>query len=173
MRNVDGIPLIINKCSFFKKAESCGILKSNILKFIGSTLRRLLKCYNGKGIRLMARLGLGLSHLLEHKFNRNFQNGIHRICSCGMDIESCPLKPEPNPNLNLTLTITLTSCREGFLRGFFLWHQFKEPLLQHLLITATNYSYISNHSYPFRILWYMIFIFRTSCFYIFLVTTKR
>ena len=36
----------------------------------------------------MARLRLALNHLLEHKFNHNFQNCINPYCSCGMDIES-------------------------------------------------------------------------------------
>ena len=36
----------------------------------------------------MARLRLALTHLIEHKFNHNFQNCINPYCSCGMDIES-------------------------------------------------------------------------------------
>ena len=79
-------------------AESSGIFKSNILKFIRLTQEVFFNCYNHKGIRLMTWLGLGLSHLREHKFNHNFQNCINPLCSCGMDIEStsrfflhCPL----------------------------------------------------------------------------------
>ena len=90
-RNVDCIPLIKIKHTFFKntffssaiiewnkldpgiwKAESLGILKSNILKFLKSTPRSFFNCYNYKGIRLMTRLRLGLSHLREHKFDHNF-----------------------------------------------------------------------------------------------------
>ena len=79
-------------------AESFGIFKSNILKFIRPTLRNLFNCYNHGGIRLMTPLRLGLSHLREHKFNHNFQNCINPLCGCGLDIEStshfflhCPL----------------------------------------------------------------------------------
>ena len=105
MRNVDCIPLIkikLFKNTFFssaiielnkldptiRNAESFGIFKSNILKFIRPTPRGFFNCYNQKGIRLMTRLRLGLSHLREHKFNHNFQNCINPLCSCGMDIES-------------------------------------------------------------------------------------
>ena len=81
-RNVDSIPLIKIKHEFFKStffpstiigwskldptirnAESFGIFKSNILKFIRPTPRSFSNCYNHKGIRLMTRLRLGLSHL--------------------------------------------------------------------------------------------------------------
>ena len=106
-RNVDSIPLIKIKRNFFKKtffpsaiiewskldptnqnAESFGIFKSNILKFIRPAPRRSFNCYNHKGIRIVARLRVGLSHLREHKFNQSFQNCINRLCSCGMDTES-------------------------------------------------------------------------------------
>ena len=49
--------------------------------------RSFLNCYNHKGIRLMTRLRVGLSHLREYKFNSNFQNSINSLSSCGMDIE--------------------------------------------------------------------------------------
>ena len=37
-----------------------------------ATPRSFFNCYNNKGIKLMTRLRLGLSHLREHKFNHNF-----------------------------------------------------------------------------------------------------
>ena len=79
-------------------AGSAGIFKSNILRFTKPTPRSFFNCYIHKGIRLMTRLCLELSHLLEHKFNDNFQNCINPLCSCSIDIEStshfflhCPL----------------------------------------------------------------------------------
>ena len=81
-----------------RNSESLGIFKSNILKFFRPTPRGFFNCHNHKGIRLMTRLRLGLSHLCEHKFNHNFQNCINLLCSCAIDIESksnfflnCPL----------------------------------------------------------------------------------
>ena len=98
-RNFDCVPLIKIKHNFFKNtwkkpdpaiqnAESLGVFKSNILKFFRPTPKGFFNCHNHKGIRLMTRLRLGLSHLCEHKFNHNFQNCINLLCSCGMDIES-------------------------------------------------------------------------------------
>ena len=59
----------------------------------------------------MTRLHLGLSHLLEHKFNRNIQNCINPRCSCGMNIEPtshffirCPLFDDKTITLLSTLS---------------------------------------------------------------------
>ena len=71
-----------------RNTGSFGIFKSNILKFIRPTPRSFFNCYNHKGIRLMTRLCLGLSHLCEHKFIHNFQNCVNLLCSCCMNIES-------------------------------------------------------------------------------------
>ena len=65
-----------------RNVKSLGIFKSNIFKFFRPTPRSFFNCYNHKEIRLMARLRLGLSHLREQKFNRNFQNCINPLCSC-------------------------------------------------------------------------------------------
>ena len=41
-----------------------------------------------KGIRLITRLQLELSHLRKHKLKYNFQNCLNPHCSCGSSIES-------------------------------------------------------------------------------------
>ena len=43
---------------------------------------------NPKGIKLITRLRLGLSHLREHKFKHSFQDTINPSCNCCQDIES-------------------------------------------------------------------------------------
>ena len=93
-------------------AESFGISKSNILKFIRPTPMSFLHCYNHKRIRLMTQLRLGLSHLREYKFNHNFQNCINSLCSCGMDIKStshfflhCPLFDDKRISWTLLSTL--------------------------------------------------------------------
>ena len=87
-----------------RKAESFGIFKRNIRKFIRPTPRSFLNCY------IHSKLRLGQSHLREHKFNHNFQNCINPLCSCGMDIEStshfflhCPLFDVKRVTLQSTL----------------------------------------------------------------------
>ena len=91
-RNADCIPLIKTKHKCFKNtffssaiiewnkqdptiwnAESLGIFRSNIFKFIRPTPRRFFNCYNHKGIRLMTRFCLGLSHLRKRKFYQVFK----------------------------------------------------------------------------------------------------
>ena len=86
MRNVDDIPFNKIKCIFFKNtffpsaviewnkldstirnAESFGIFKNNILKFIRPIPRRFFNCYNHKGIRLITRLHIAGTPILFTK----------------------------------------------------------------------------------------------------------
>ena len=123
-RNSGNIPLFNIKHSFYKSSffpssiiewnnlgpklrnsENFGIFKNNIyysyLKF---------NYCNLKGIRLITRLRLELSHLCEHKFNYNFQNCLNSLCSCGSSIEStshfllhCPIFHDKRHTLLSTL----------------------------------------------------------------------
>ena len=45
-------------------------------------------CHNPKGIRLLTRLRLGLSHFRKHKFKHSFQDCLNPLCFCGNDIET-------------------------------------------------------------------------------------
>ena len=58
----------------------------------------------------MTRLGLGLSHLREHKFKHSFQDSINPLCNCGYVAEStvhfflhCPLFTNERSTLFSTL----------------------------------------------------------------------
>ena len=44
--------------------------------------------HNPKGIKLLCRLRLGLSHLREHKFKHNFQDTLNPLCPCDVKVES-------------------------------------------------------------------------------------
>ena len=48
----------------------------------------VFRCHNLKGIKLLSRLRLGLSHLREHKFKHGFLDSLNPICSCGQNIET-------------------------------------------------------------------------------------
>ena len=51
----------------------------------------IFKCHNPKGVKLLTRLRLGLSHLREHKLKHSFQDSLNPFCSCGScgdDIET-------------------------------------------------------------------------------------
>ena len=86
-RNIHNIPLVNTKHNFFKnsfflstiiewnnldphlrKSENFSVFKSNILKFIRPSPNSVYNCHNPRGICLITRLRLGLSHLREHKF---------------------------------------------------------------------------------------------------------
>ena len=106
-RNSENIPKLRTKHDLFKfsfflsttnkwnnldpkirKSNSISIFKSNILKFIRSKPNNVYYCHNPKGIKLLTRLRLGLSHLCEHKFKHNFQDCLNPICLCGNEIEN-------------------------------------------------------------------------------------
>ena len=106
-RNFDNIPCFKIKHSFFKNSffpstiiESNNLdptlrnsksfidIKNNILKFIRTSPNTVFNCSTYKGIRLITRLPVGMSHLLEHKFKHNFQDCLNPICNSGLDIES-------------------------------------------------------------------------------------
>ena len=106
-RNALNIPLLNANHNFFKnsffpstiiewnkldpglrKAESLLLFKTNILKFKRPSPNSVYNCHNPKGLKLITRLRLGLSHLREHKFKHNFQDTINLLCSYGIDIES-------------------------------------------------------------------------------------
>ena len=71
-----------------RKSENFLVFKSNILKFIRPSPNSVYNCHNPRGICLITRLRLGLSHLREHKFKHGFQDMLNPLCSCGNDVES-------------------------------------------------------------------------------------
>ena len=71
-----------------KRSKSISIFKSNILKFIRSKPNNVYHCDNPKGIRLLTRLRLGVSHLPEHKFKHSFQDCLNTLCFCRNEIET-------------------------------------------------------------------------------------
>ena len=72
----------------YPKTESLNIFKKNILKFIRPSQNRVYNCHNPKGIKLLTRLKVGLSHLREHKFKHSFQDTLNPMCNGGEDIET-------------------------------------------------------------------------------------
>ena len=105
-RNIHNIPLVNTKHNFFKnsfflstiiewnnldphlrKSENFSVFKSNILKFIRPSPNYVYNCHNPRGICLITRLRLGLSHLREHKFKHGFQDKLNPLCSRGNDVD--------------------------------------------------------------------------------------
>ena len=44
--------------------------------------------HNPVGLKLLTRLGVGLSHLNKHKFKYSFSNYTNPLCSCSLELES-------------------------------------------------------------------------------------
>ena len=72
---------------YIRNSENLFILKKNFLKFIRPSGNSVFRCHNPKGIELLTKLRLGLSHLWEHKFKYGFLDTLNPICSCGQNIE--------------------------------------------------------------------------------------
>ena len=116
-RNIDKIPQFKVRHTFFRNSyfpsivtewnnldksirnsESFSIFKKNILQFIRPSPNSIFNCHNPKGVKLLTRLRLGLSHLRDHKFKHSFQDSLNPICNCGTNVETtthyllhCPL----------------------------------------------------------------------------------
>ena len=106
-KNTNNIPLLKVKHNFFqnsffpsaliewnkldlniRNSESLNIFKKTLLNFSRSSENTVFNCHNPKGVKLLTRLRLGLSHLREHNLKHSFQDSLNPICSCGNDIET-------------------------------------------------------------------------------------
>ena len=66
-----------------KNSSSLKIFKRALLKFIRPKAANVYKIYHLRGLKLLTRLRLGLSHLREHNFRHNFNDTIDPFCLCG------------------------------------------------------------------------------------------
>ena len=64
------------------------MFKKELLKFIRPEPNSTYNINDTKGLKLLTRLRLGLSHLGDHKFRHNFQDCVSPMCYCGQDIET-------------------------------------------------------------------------------------
>ena len=106
-RNFNNIPQFKVKHNFFQNSffpsaviewnkldlnihnsESLNVFKNSLLKFIRPPGNSVFSCHNLRGVKLLTRLRLGLSHLREHKFKHDFQYTLNPVCSCGNNIET-------------------------------------------------------------------------------------
>ena len=61
--------------------------KKKIFKFIRPSGSSVFRCHNCKGVKLVSKLRVGLSHLQEHKFKHGFLDSLNPTCSRSQDIE--------------------------------------------------------------------------------------
>ena len=73
-----------------QNSESINIFKKHLLTFIRPLPNSVFNCHNARGVKLLTRLRLGLSHLREHKFKHSFQDSLSPLCDCRQgEVESC------------------------------------------------------------------------------------
>ena len=63
-------------------------LKKELLIFVGPEPHSTYNVNDIKGLKLLTRLRLGLSHLGDHEFRLNSQDYVSPMCSCGQEIET-------------------------------------------------------------------------------------
>ena len=71
-----------------RNSESVTSFKSKILKFIRPSENSIFLCNNPKGIQLLTRSRLGLSHLRDHKFKLDFLDTLNLTCNCSQDVKT-------------------------------------------------------------------------------------
>ena len=69
--------------SNIRNSESLALFKKHILPFVIPFANSIFQCHNPKGLKLITRLRIGLSHLRFHKFKHNFQDTLNSIFNCG------------------------------------------------------------------------------------------
>ena len=78
-----------------RKSQSLPYFKNALLKVGRPTAKSFYNTNNPIGLKLLARLRLGLSQLNEHKFKHNLQDCITPLCTCSLNlfpISFCTIK---------------------------------------------------------------------------------
>ena len=71
-----------------RNSSSVYTFNKELLRFIRPEPNSTYNINDTKGLKLLTRLWLGLSHLGDHKFRRNFQDCVSPMCYCSQDIET-------------------------------------------------------------------------------------
>ena len=71
-----------------RNPSSINVVKKELLKFVRPEPNSIYNINDTKGLKLLIRLRLGLSHIGNHKFRHNFQDYVSPMCYCVQDIET-------------------------------------------------------------------------------------
>ena len=85
------VPAVIsewNSLNININSSSINVFQKELLKFIRPEPNSTYNINDTKGLNLLTRLRLGLSHLGDSKFRHNFQDYVSPMCYCGQDIET-------------------------------------------------------------------------------------
>ena len=119
------------------------------MEFIRPSPSSIFYIYNPYGVKLLTRLRLGLSRLIEHKFKHGFNETINPICICGGDIKSinhfflhCPEYCKARQTLFQSIDKMLLSQKNlNWLSYFFTVTLNATPTLMHSFSTQQLNSY--------------------------------
>ena len=71
-----------------RNSQLVSAFEKQILKFMRPSPNSTFNVHDPRGIKLLTRLRVGLSHLHEHKFRHNFQDSLDPFCNCSQHIET-------------------------------------------------------------------------------------
>ena len=147
-------------------SASYNVFKNSILKFTRPSPNKIFQCHSPKGIKLVTRLRLGISHLREHKFKHSFQDTLNPLCCCGHNIETtsyyflhCPLfHAEWSTLLNNINEIdgTVFNKSESVVTRILLYgdESFKDEVNLLILNTTIDFAFSTNRiDEPLYLLW--------------------
>ena len=77
-----------NKLALKCRKYTYNVFRNHLLKSILPLSNPIYNIHDPLGIRLLTGMRLGLNHLNEHRFNRNFENCINPLCNCTLETES-------------------------------------------------------------------------------------
>ena len=63
-----------------RSSASYNLFRNTLLKFIRPVQRKTFNINDSVGVKLLTRLHLGLSHLLEHKLRQGFRDVLNPLC---------------------------------------------------------------------------------------------
>ena len=86
------IPNVINAWSKLdsniRSSTLYNLSRNTFLKFIRPVQRKTFNNNDSVGVKLLTRLGLGFSHLCEHKFRHGFRDILNPLCPCSTETET-------------------------------------------------------------------------------------
>ena len=71
-----------------RSSVSYNLFRNTLLKFIRPLQRKTFNINDSVGVKLLTRLRLGFSHLLEHMFRHGFRDILNPFCSCSIEAET-------------------------------------------------------------------------------------
>ena len=70
-----------------RNSESMSVFKNKLLSFIHPVQTKIYNIFDTRDLTFLTHLRLGLSHLQEHRFRHNVQDGLSPLCSCSLKIQ--------------------------------------------------------------------------------------